>query len=260
MPPSIARLLPLLLAVAVGVLCDEGPVTIDQSDEYKQQRVCARRCFVDWNDPGYPIAEEISCPTFRVQNDCFCRPYLQQQAHQFVYTCISTRCGASDDISVATKIYDDYCTSNGYTMTQKTPPSETQGAPSITSSTPGRPTSPSNPSQTSGSIPPAPTTTSASGGAREQSSDTSGDDGGAREQSSDTSGDDGGAREQSSDTSGDDGGGNKLSGGELAGIIVGVISAVATVIGVFFAWKTYKKSKDKGTSQTPEVRGHPGWN
>ncbi|KAK4211192.1 hypothetical protein QBC37DRAFT_427436 [Rhypophila decipiens] len=233
--PSMARLLPLLLAAVAGVLCDDGPVTIDQSDVYKQQRVCARQCFVEFKDPGYPIAQEISCPTFRVQNDCFCRPYLQQQAHQFVYTCISTRCGASDDISVATKLYDDYCTSNGFITTQNAPPSETEGAPPITSlATPGRITPPSNPSPTSGSSPPAPKTTftSSSGGTGEQKSN-SGDDGG---------------------------GGTRLSGGELAGIIVGVVSAVATVIGVFFAWKTYKKSKDKGTSQTPEVRGHPGWN
>ena len=31
-------------------------------------------CFVQFRDVGYPIAKELACPTFKVQNDCFCRP------------------------------------------------------------------------------------------------------------------------------------------------------------------------------------------
>lgn len=136
---SLLPLLPLLLAVVEPVLCAvEGPVTIDQSDIYRNQRVCAFPCFEQFDDPGYPIAGEIQCANFKVQNDCFCRPDLQQSAHQFVYSCISNGCRNSLDLSIATKLYDDYCTSNGYTQTTTTTapaPSET-GALTITITVP----------------------------------------------------------------------------------------------------------------------------
>lgn len=137
----LPRRLSLLLAAVVPVaLCagTDGPVTIDQSDIYQQQRTCAFSCFKQFGDAGYPIAQQIACPTFKVQNKCFCRPDLQQDAHNYVFSCISTNCANALDISVATKLYDDYCTSNGWivtTTTQAPQPSET-GALTITITVP----------------------------------------------------------------------------------------------------------------------------
>ncbi|KAK0618917.1 hypothetical protein B0T14DRAFT_518253 [Immersiella caudata] len=113
-------LLPLLFA---GVLCD-APVSIDQSDIYRNQRECAGGCFISFDDIGYPIAKKISCPTFKVQNDCFCRSDLQFEANSYISSCVNARCTRNSfDIDVATKLYDNYCTSNGYTrVAQSTPP------------------------------------------------------------------------------------------------------------------------------------------
>lgn len=112
---SRIRALVVLFLVFPLVLCD-APVTIDQSDAYGNQRVCAFGCFQDFNDIGYPIAQEISCPTFRVMNDCFCRHDLQQEAHLYVSSCINRRCSKNArDISTATSLYDNYCANNGYT-------------------------------------------------------------------------------------------------------------------------------------------------
>ena len=130
-------LLSLLPLLTVGVLGADGPVTIDGGDAYKQQRNCAAGCFVKFNDVGYPIAMEISCPTFRVQNDCFCRPDLQQEANLYISSCVNRGCSQNaHDISLATKIYDDYCTGNGYTrQAEVTAPSPT-GALTITITSP----------------------------------------------------------------------------------------------------------------------------
>ena len=119
----VLSLLPLLF---VGALCD-APVTIDQSDTFKNQRPCANECFILFKDPGLPIAEQISCSTRRVYNDCFCRSDLQFEANSYVSSCVNSRCTRNSfDISVATKLYDDYCTSNGYSrQAQSTPPPET---------------------------------------------------------------------------------------------------------------------------------------
>ena len=128
------HLLSLLPLLVVRVLCD-GPVTIDQSDAYKQQRKCAFRCFVDFSDVGYPIAMQISCPTFRVQNDCFCRSDLQQEANLYVSSCVDSGCSRNKfDIDLATKIYDDYCTRNGYERPAQvtTPPGTGAYAATIT--------------------------------------------------------------------------------------------------------------------------------
>jgi len=130
---SIVLLLPLL---AVGVVCD-APVTINDNDAYQRQRVCAFSCFIGFDDIGYPIAQEISCPTFPVQNDCFCRTDLQRQAHLYVSSCISGGCDRNkNDISVATKLYDDYCTSNGYTQTSQVTETSESGALTITITAP----------------------------------------------------------------------------------------------------------------------------
>lgn len=94
--------------------CD-SPVTINENAAYSSQRVCAFPCFEAFDDIGYPIAQEISCATFKVMNDCFCRTDIQQQAHSYVSSCVNLRCSNNaKDISTATSLYDGYCTSNGY--------------------------------------------------------------------------------------------------------------------------------------------------
>lgn len=122
------RALFVLFLVFPLVLCD-APVTIDQNDAYSNQRVCAFKCFQDFDDVGYPIAQEISCPTFKVMNDCFCRKDLQQEAHLFISSCINFRCSKNAlDISTATSLYDNYCTNNGYTETLVTTSAQESGA------------------------------------------------------------------------------------------------------------------------------------
>lgn len=123
-------LIPFLLISSV--FAATGPVTIDQSNIYKGQRNCAFECFVAFNDIGYPIAKEISCATFPVKNECFCRTDLQLQANRYVSSCVNLYCSKNAlDISTATKLYDDYCTSNGYVQAQATTTSAT-GAFTIT--------------------------------------------------------------------------------------------------------------------------------
>lgn len=198
------HLLPLLF---VEVLCD-GPVTIDQGDAYQKQRNCAFSCFRSFDDPGYPIAMTISCPTFKVQNDCFCRPDLQQDAQQFVFSCVSNGCSKNtNDISLATSIYNDYCTSNGYERAQVTTPPNTESSP--TSST--------------GTTNARSTATSAPGSSQPEDQ----------------------LDEQSSSDKGDG-----LAGGAIAGIVVGAVSAVAAVIGLYFRWRTYKLEKSKAMPET----------
>ncbi|KAK0744094.1 hypothetical protein B0T18DRAFT_392752 [Schizothecium vesticola] len=120
--------------------------------------------------------------TRRVYNDCFCRSDLQFEANSYVSSCVNSRCTRNSfDISVATKLYDDYCTSNGYSrQAQSTPPPETG-----TSSTRPR----TNPATT----PPTGTPFNSGGSIAPSEGQAPGD---------------------------------QLSGGELAGIIVGAIGAV----------------------------------
>lgn len=127
----LLSLLPLLVASVLG----NGPVTINQNDVYADGRECLKRCFVGafpYDEPGFRIASVISCETDpRPQNDCFCRSDLQQDANIYVADCVSSRCaGNKNDIAAATKMYDDYCTSNGYTReAQVTPPPKTGSSP-----------------------------------------------------------------------------------------------------------------------------------
>jgi hypothetical protein len=113
--PSAFRVFFLASLFIAQILCDAS-VTIDQSDIYKNQRVCAFGCFNGFDDIGYPIAQELSCPTFKVYNDCFCRTDLQGDANNYISSCVYNRCSKNaHDLSIATSLYDDYCTSNGYT-------------------------------------------------------------------------------------------------------------------------------------------------
>lgn len=124
-----AYLFPVLIGVA---LCD-GPVTIDQADGFDDMRECAHRCFEGFHDVGYPIAKELSCPTFKVQNDCFCKSDLQADATSYISSCVKAGCSSNtNDIASATKMYEDYCTSNGYTgKAQVTSPPKTGASVSI---------------------------------------------------------------------------------------------------------------------------------
>ena len=99
----------LLLLIAVQVLAD-APVTLGLQDAYQGQRECVFSCFVPTE-----IATNLSCPTAPPMNDCFCRTDLQFQANKHISTCVDVWCSSvSYDVSLATQIYKDYCTSNGY--------------------------------------------------------------------------------------------------------------------------------------------------
>lgn len=127
-------LLPSLLLLVVDVLCD-APASLDANETFQRQRQCAFPCFgySVVGDPLDVLATRISCPTGPVQNDCFCRPDLQQDANRHISSCINARCSKNAlDISVATKLYDDYCTSNGYTGEAQVKATSTAGALTIT--------------------------------------------------------------------------------------------------------------------------------
>ncbi|KAK6823568.1 hypothetical protein PG987_013825 [Apiospora arundinis] len=82
---------------------------------------------------GYQIANEISCDMKpNVRNECFCRTDLQFSAHTFVASCVNTWCSkVAADIATATRLYDEYCTANGYVQAavEAGPPETTVGQP-----------------------------------------------------------------------------------------------------------------------------------
>jgi len=62
------------------------------------------------------LADRIGCAVDPIENECICRSDLQQTADSFLRKCVSDNCDANAiDVSRAVRIYDDYCTSNGYT-------------------------------------------------------------------------------------------------------------------------------------------------
>ncbi|GFF92950.1 protein bem46 [Aspergillus udagawae] len=87
--------------------------TLTESTAYASQRPCAKSCFY-WGSStqggaGF-LAEGIGCAVDPFENECICRSDLQQTADSFLH-----KCGANAiDISSAIRIYDDYCTSNGW--------------------------------------------------------------------------------------------------------------------------------------------------
>ncbi|KAH6657827.1 hypothetical protein BKA67DRAFT_533016 [Truncatella angustata] len=134
--PCAMRAMNLFALLASPVLAGTlGPLSIDQSDIYKGQRQCVFSCYEysSIDIVGGPIAEELSCAYRPVQNDCFCRPDLQREAVSYISSCVGRYCSSNPlDISTATNIYKDYCTSNGYLQAQATTEASITGALTVT--------------------------------------------------------------------------------------------------------------------------------
>ncbi|KFY48010.1 hypothetical protein V496_10351 [Pseudogymnoascus sp. VKM F-4515 (FW-2607)] len=215
---SRIRALVVLFLVFPLVLCD-APVTIDQSDAYGNQRVCAFGCFQDFNDIGYPIAQEISCPTFRVMNDCFCRHDLQQEAHL-----------------TATSLYDNYCANNGYTTEAlATTAAQDSGSPATSSPTSAL----SSPTPT----PTAQTTVHTSTSAT-QASKTSFPSSTSVVQESSAPTNESTTPQMSSSKE------DKLGVGEIVGIVVGILALIVAVITLIVNWKTLKSRMNSAPPAT----------
>jgi hypothetical protein len=125
----------VLLLILVGIATAQI-LSIDQVQGYKGLRECALNCYngYGFDKPGYNIASELSCQPYNSPGDaCFCRTDLQNVAVDGLSSCVagSCRAGADLDISSATQIYKDYCTSAGYTQKAANVPAKTTGGERI---------------------------------------------------------------------------------------------------------------------------------
>lgn len=132
-------LLALVAPLAVlDLTANAASVSIMDSDpRFYSQRPCATDCFYFGaaveRSPD-ELAREIGCDVDPIENACFCREDLQNQADAYLSKCVNSRCAKKTlDIETARSIYSDYCTSNGYTRVQETePPSGTQPVATVT--------------------------------------------------------------------------------------------------------------------------------
>ncbi|KAF1915646.1 hypothetical protein BDU57DRAFT_452785 [Ampelomyces quisqualis] len=78
-----------------------------------------RSCPVDvlGRELGCDVVQGCSTRNWQAKNDCYCRPDLQQPAHQWLTSCIQSSCSVGDaaiDASTAGSIYAQYCAGKGY--------------------------------------------------------------------------------------------------------------------------------------------------
>lgn len=122
----------LILLLLLFGLANAQILSIDQIPAYKSQRQCAIDCFNGdgYFKPGYNIATDLSCTPYNAPGDaCVCRSDLQTSAINALSSCVLGQCraGADLDVSSATQIYKDYCTSAGYTQRAANVPAKTTG-------------------------------------------------------------------------------------------------------------------------------------
>ncbi|KAJ9642400.1 hypothetical protein H2201_004792 [Coniosporium apollinis] len=113
-------------------LSASATVTLAELPAYQSQRNCAKYCFFvvsSGQGPPNEVARHLSCAVDPIENDCFCRPDLQAQADSYIKSCVGNACTRNAlDISSATQVYNDYCTSAGFQraeVTASTPTSDT---------------------------------------------------------------------------------------------------------------------------------------
>ena len=121
----LALFLPFLGLATAQIL------SIDQVQGYQGLRGCALNCYngYGFDKPGYNIASDLSCQPYNSPGDaCFCRLDLQPVAVASLSACVGSNChGDAVDISSATQIYKDYCTSAGFTQKAANVPAKTTG-------------------------------------------------------------------------------------------------------------------------------------
>ncbi|SPO07721.1 uncharacterized protein DNG_10416 [Cephalotrichum gorgonifer] len=228
----------LLACLALRVMAQDIATITDQP-AYQSQRPCAQGCFYLGAFKGPDnLARAIDCDVKYIANDCFCRGDLQWTATSYLSSCVNSACDRKTvDVESAVALYNDYCTSNGFTRdAQEARPTDAstgiQNSPTATvtlfvtvtatPSTAARTTS-NSPTQTGGS----------------QGSNKSGGGGGTSDGSNGGGSDTG----EKKDDSG-------LDVGEIVGIVVGILGFFATVAGSWFA---YKAVKNKGPNQQPAM-------
>jgi len=111
----------LLMWLLVPSVLSDTYETIASLDAYKSQRSCGQACF--WvigagAEPFDVLGLTLGC-TQPVRDSCYCRTDVQAAAETYLSTCISSSCSGpgavTNDISMATSIYDSYCLAKGFT-------------------------------------------------------------------------------------------------------------------------------------------------
>ena len=93
--------------------------TLRQTEDYANLRDCAKTCFSHGASATFEVFDTIleatGCTTHRV-NSCACRGDLQFIALESISKCALSACTKNQkDVALATKLYENYCTSAGYT-------------------------------------------------------------------------------------------------------------------------------------------------
>ncbi|KAK4171906.1 hypothetical protein QBC36DRAFT_364740 [Triangularia setosa] len=214
---------PLCFCLSFSIAVADGILSLGADSNFNKLRACALDCYNGGVRDGYMVMNKLSCQKPGVgyvppDNDCFCRPDLQEIAVRYVSTCVYTSCGQNQvDVASATQVYKDYCTSAGYTAaTPKSTPVQTTAGSEIVGTTPS------------------------SSGSRlivntdaPNSNDLAGDNNDIANTSAPAT----------SEPAGDNKGTSGLGTGAIVGICAGVVSAIAAVIGCVIKYKQYKKQK-----------------
>ncbi|KAK0714419.1 hypothetical protein B0T21DRAFT_70980 [Apiosordaria backusii] len=136
-------LFPLVLLSLLPIAVADGLLSLDSSNGFNKLRDCALGCYNGGIRDGYMVTDQLSCRKPGVvyippDNDCFCRPDLQETAVRYLSTCVYTSCSQNElDVSSATQVYKDYCTSAGYTAAApKSTPAQTTAGGEIVGTTP----------------------------------------------------------------------------------------------------------------------------
>ncbi|KEF61983.1 uncharacterized protein A1O9_03555 [Exophiala aquamarina CBS 119918] len=142
-----------ILALALVQHISAVTVTLTNLPAYQSQRSCATQCFyVGFASGGGPdrLADALDCAVDPIENDCFCRADLQDDADAFIQSCVYEYCSRNTiDVSSAVSIYDSYCTAAGFNRAVET--TATQGNSGTASSKTNGPlqTNPPPPASTS---------------------------------------------------------------------------------------------------------------
>ena len=221
MSSRVALFLTFLTIVSLTV--GDGLLSLDSSNGFKGLRRCALGCYNGGIRDGYQVAQQLDCRKPGVvyvapDNDCFCRPDLQDTAVRYLSNCVFTSCSQNElDVSSATQVYKDYCSSAGYTAAPKSVAAQTTGSKLFQGSCLYcLPTNPGNIGAPTSSL----------GIPMETGSSESG---------------------APNSTPPSRGGQSGLSIGGIVGIVAGVVGALAAVVGCFFKYKQYQKQKLQGT-------------
>ncbi|KAI0972792.1 hypothetical protein F4678DRAFT_429374 [Xylaria arbuscula] len=229
--------IPFVIPLLLRLVAAES-VTINQAPAYSSQRPCAQNCFGGgiYTVAG-AVAYNIGCDYHNPQNECVCRPDLQNNADAYIQSCVDNECSENSlDVNSAISIYDAYCTGAGFI--RNTPATTTSDSPTSSSSSKSQPqqtlyTSRTSSLESSNSVEDttSPTSLSKTQAPAPTDSTSSVSDNGDHNDGSNNNG------------SGSNGGGNGLDTGGIIGIVVGILGFVATAIGTWFTYKSIKNKK-----------------